>query len=354
MLNNNKLYEIESFSLKDNEKIVIFKKIINSLTDYHYSRSAKYRRLLDFFNYKKNKIKNLESIPYLPVNLFKEFELKSIKDKDVFKVLLSSGTTGSSPSKIFLDKENANAQSKALSKIMKTVLGNERLPMLIVDKNPSIKNRQTLNARMAAINGFSIFGREHAFLLDDNENINYKVLNNFLNKHNSKKFFIFGFTSIVYQNLVKKLSKNLLKYDFKNGILLHGGGWKKMEKIKISNKIFKEKLFKLLGLANIHNYYGLVEQTGSIFVECGCGYFITSIFSDILIRDKNFKIQKNGSKGFIQLLSTLPTSYPGHSILTEDIGEVIENHKCNCSFQGKRFLVYGRAKEAEIRGCSDA
>ena len=95
--------------------------------------------------------------------------------------------------------------------IMKTVLGNERLPMLIVDKNPSIKNRQTLNARMAAINGFSIFGREHAFLLDDNENINYKVLNNFLNKHNSKKFLIFGFTSIVYENLVNKLSKNLLK-----------------------------------------------------------------------------------------------------------------------------------------------
>ena len=164
------------------------------------------------------------------------------------------------------------------------------------------------------------------------------------------KNFNIWFTSIVYENLVNKLSKNLLKFDFKNGILLHGGGWKKMEKIKISNKIFKEKLFKLLGLANIHNYYGLVEQTGSIFVECGCGYFITSIFSDILIRDKNFKIQKNGSKGFIQLLSTLPTSYPGHSILTEDIGEIVDNHK-SIVLSRKRFLVHGRVKEAEIRGC---
>ena len=26
-------------------------------------------------------------------------------------------------------------------------------------------------------------------------------------------------------------------------------------------------------------------------------------------------------RGFVQLISTLPTSYPGHSILTEDIGE---------------------------------
>ena len=58
-------------------------------------------------------------------------------------------------------------------------------------------------------------------------------------------------------------------------------------------------------------------------------------FSDILIRDKNFKIQK-----MIKVYTTplaLPTSYPGHSILTEDIGEVIENHKCNCSFQEKDF-----------------
>ena len=30
--------------------------------------------------------------------------------------------------------------------------------------------------------------KDHAFLLDDNENINYKVLNNFLNKYGSKKF----------------------------------------------------------------------------------------------------------------------------------------------------------------------
>lgn len=353
MHNNDKLLEIGSFSLKNNEKNKIFKKIINSLTDFHYSRSIKYRRLLDFLNYEKKKTKDLDAVPYLPVRLFKEFELKSIKENDVFKVLLSSGTTGSSPSKIFLNKENAIAQSKALNMIMKTVLGKERLPMLIIDKNPLIKNRKILNARIAAINGFSIFGRDHTFLLDDDENINYKILNNFLSKHNSKKFFIFGFTSIVYENLIKKLSKNLLKFNLKNGILLHGGGWKKMEKIKVSNKIFKERLFKQTGLTNIHNYYGLVEQTGSIFVECRCGYFITSVFSDILIRDKNFKIQKNGFKGFIQLLSTLPTSYPGHSILTEDIGEIVENHKCNCSFQGKRFLVHGRIKEAEIRGCSD-
>ena len=136
--------------------------------------------------------------------------------------------------------------------------------------------------------------------------------------------------------------------------MLHGGGWKKLEKEKISNKIFKKKLSEKIKIKNIYNYYGLVEQTGSIFIECKkCGYFVTSSFSDILIRDKKFNIVKNGEKGLIQLLSLLPTSYPGHNILTEDIGEIINEEHCKCDIKSKHFVVHGRAKEAEIRGCSD-
>ena len=169
-----------------------------------------------------------------------------------------------------------------------------------------------------------------------------------------KFFFVFGFTSVVFENLIKKLSIKLLKFNFNNGILLHGGGWKKMEQLKISNKIFKQKLFSKIKLKNIYNYYGLVEQTGSIFIECKkCNCFVTSIFSDILIRDEHFKIIKKGKKGFIQLFSLLPTSYPGHSILTEDIGEIINEDGCKCGLKGKCFFVHGRAKESEVRGCSD-
>ena len=61
----------------------------------------------------------------------------------------------------------------------------------------------------------------------------------------------------------------------------------------------------------------------------------------------------NGQRGLIQLLSLLPTSYPGHNILTEDVGEIIGEDDCKCGLKGKHFLVHGRAKQAEIRGCSD-
>ena len=51
---------------------------------------------------------------------------------------MSSGTSGSSPSKIYLDKNNAQNQVIALTKIMSTILGQVCIPMLIIDQNPKL------------------------------------------------------------------------------------------------------------------------------------------------------------------------------------------------------------------------
>ena len=50
----------------------------------------------------------------------------------------------------------------------------------------------------------------------------------------------------------------------------------------------------------------------------------------------------------------LPSSYPGHSILTEDIGEIVSSKVCKCeNKENIRFLVHGRVPKAELRGCSN-
>ena len=54
----------------------------------------------------------------------------------------------------------------------------------------------------------------------------------------------------------------------------------------------------------------MAEQTGSIFFECDHGFFHSSNFSEILIRDKNFKLCKFKEKGIVQTISILPKSYP--------------------------------------------
>ena len=182
MLNNNNLFEINPYSLKEKDKIIIFNKIINNLTKHHYRNSNQYKKLLKYLNFNIKLIKDLKNVPFLPVKLFKDFDLLSVKKSEIIKVLHSSGTTGSQPSKIYLDKTNAIAQSKALNIIVQTVLGKDRTPMLIIDKNPKNIDKKILNARMAAINGFSIFGKNHTYLLDEKENIDYENLNIFLNK----------------------------------------------------------------------------------------------------------------------------------------------------------------------------
>lgn len=348
-MNRNIFQKIEVYEKKKIKKNIFFNFELRDLTKNHFKNSIEYKILLKKENYNLNNLK-IEKFPFLPVSLFKELNLKSIKDKDIFRVLTSSGTSGSTPSKIFLDIKNAKMQTLVLSKIMSRILGNKRVPMLIIDCDPMI-NKNTFSARIAAINGFSIFGKDHVFALDKNYKIKKNILQKFLNKNKNESFFVFGFTSLIYEYFLNSLKK---KYDFSNAILLHGGGWKKMIDKKIENAIFKKKLKEKFKFKKIVNYYGLVEQTGSIFLECEkCSNFVTSNYSDVLIRDKNFKILKKGEQGMIQLLSLLPSSYPGHSILTEDVGAIIDNKDCVCGNYGKAFKVYGRLKDIEIRGCSD-
>ena len=348
------IFSKKAFSQNLIEKKNFFRKYINLITSHHYKASYHYKNYLDKINYNKSKINNIEDIPFIPVRLFKDLDLLSIKKKDIFKTLFSSGTSSKNLSKIYLDKSNALNQIKVLQKIFNELIGNLRFPMLVIDQNVQNQNRNNFNASTAAIKGFSIFAKNINYLLDQSGNIDYKMLRKFLDKNHNQKFLIFGFTSNIYTYLIKKLDTNKIDLNlFKNGLLIHGGGWKKLEDQKINSQEFNSLLRKKYNIQFIKNYYGLVEQIGSIFFECKCGYFIPSNFSEVIIRDDNFNECKKGQKGFIQLLSLLPTSYPGHSILTEDIGEIVEDKNCNCYGPGTRFLVHGRLQSAELRGCSN-
>mgnify|MGYP006117054167 CR=1 FL=1 len=348
------LLKQKAYSLDPNEKKNLFKKEMNFLTNFHYKKSKLYKKFLKGVNYNLKISKPLKMLPYIPVRLFKNFDLLSIDKKQIFKTLSSSGTSSNNLSKIYLDKKNAFNQIKVLQNIFHNLFGNSRVPMLILNKENLANNRNTFNASTAAINGFSMFASEKIYLLNQNNEINYDLLKKFLNKNNNKKFIVFGFTSDVYLNLIKKINpKNINKKSFSKAILIHGGGWKKIEKLKIGREKFYKLIKNKIGINSIKNYYGLIEQIGSIFFECNCGYFIASNFSDIIIRDADFNVCGEGKKGLIQLFSLLPTSYPGHSILTEDIGEIVNDSKCNCYGHGTRFRVHGRLKEAELRGCSN-
>jgi phenylacetate-coenzyme A ligase PaaK-like adenylate-forming protein len=123
--------------------------------------------------------------------------------------------------------------------------------------------------------------------------------------------------------------------------------------LAVDREAFKAGVESVCGIRRVHNYYGLVEQTGSIFLECAQGALHCSVFSDVIVRGEEFAPLGPGRRGLLQLASLLPLSYPGHLLLTEDEGELLGEDDCPCGRLGKRFRVFGRAQDAELRGCSD-
>lgn len=354
MSNLKQLFELPPYSLAKEDKNRLFINELKALTLFHIEHCELYRNMMKGVCFSSDRVKSLADIPFLPVSLFKDLDLKSISDDDVFKTMTSSGTTGQKVSKIYLDKESAAFQQKTLVKIVSSFTYASRLPMLIIDCPSIIKNRSLFSARGAGILGFSIFGADRTFAFDDDMQLDYDSVEKFLDKHKGKSILLFGFTFMIWQHFYKELQRTQRFLDLSKGILIHGGGWKKLVSEAVSEKVFQKELESVCGIKHIHDYYGMVEQTGCIYMQCECGYLHSSNFSDVLIRNpKDFALCGFNESGLIQVVSLLPRSYPGHSLLTEDEGILLGEDDCPCGRKGKYFKVLGRIKNAEIRGCSD-
>lgn len=342
------------YSLCADEKDKTLTNQLLELTKFHREHCLPYRNMLNATGFNERKIEHYSQLPFLPVGIFKKMRLSSLEDGDSFKSVTSSGTSGQARSQIILDGETRTLQQMALASIGNDFLGGHRMPMLVIDCEATVKKRDHFSARTSGILGFSLFGTHRTFALNEDMSLNEEIVEGFLQKYGDKDFLIFGFTFIVWQHLCLALEKRGRKFDFSHGILIHGGGWKKLISQSVSHEEYKRRLNEVCSLDRVHDYYGMAEQTGSIFMQCECGHYHASDYSAVLLRrGKDFSLCDLGEKGIIQVLSALPKSYPGHSLLTEDEGILLGIDNCPCGRKGAYFKVYGRLKNAELRGCSD-
>ena len=351
------ILNISPYSLDVKCKEILLTERLVELTKHHQENCLEYRRMLDSIAFDIEKVRHYKELPFLPVRLFKEMDLRSVPQDEVVKTMTSSGTTGQVVSKIYLDRITSSNQQKTIVKIVSEFTGSSRMPMIILDCPSVVKNRSMFSARGAGILGFSIFGAKKIYALDDDMKLDVEGLKVFLEKYGDQKILLFGFTFMVWQHFYKellRLKNEGITFDLSNGILIHGGGWKKLISEAVSHDEFHKRMEDACGLHDIHDYYGMVEQTGCIYMECECGHLHASIFSDVIIRRPlDFSEADIGENGIIQVVSTIPESYPGHSLLTEDEGAVLGIDDCPCGRKGKYFRINGRLKNAEIRGCSD-
>lgn len=345
------LINAPQFSLGPEDRERQLLPLLHDLVEWHRHRNSVYGDLIAAGGLPNPETAGVAALPYLPVRAFKQLDLLSVDRSSVVKVLTSSGTTGQNVSRIYLDAENATRQQIALSSVMTTVLGPDRLPMLIVDTRGIIASRSSFSARAAGVIGMMTFGRDHTWLLDDDMSLKLDVLEEFLAKYDGQRVLIFGFTFMVWQYLLQAIPPG--KYDLSRATLIHSGGWKKLESIAVDGVAFKAEWERRTSLTSSHNFYGMVEQIGSIFVEGEDGWLHCPNFADVVIRNpEDWSVALPGEPGVIEVISALPTSYPGHVLLTEDLG-IAEPDPGPGGWRGTRFKVLGRLPKAELRGCSD-
>ena len=241
-------------------------------------------------------------------------------------------------------KENANEVLEALSDLAGD--------FVVATAGPDLES--VLSARGAGILGFSIFGTRPCYALDEHMELDLDGVRAFLEEHQGETIFLFGFTFMIWKHVVRALEERGERLDIPNGILVHGGGWKKLAGEAVSPGEFKARVAAATGVERVSNYYGMAEQTGCIYMECPQGHLHASLWSDIVVRrGRDYRPCEPGEEGVLQVLSPLPRSYPGHSLLTEDLGVLLGEDDCPCGRKGKYFKVTGRVPRAEVRGCSD-
>ena len=314
---------------------------LDYLHKHHFKNCQPYRQIINkIFPNEKN-----SSDIYIHAGLFKKINFTSGSTKKNY-MYSSSGTSGNK-SNIFFDRTDAINQQKYLLKTIKEFTKINK-DAIFVDTAFGTENQ--LNARRAAARGFSLLAKKRVTLPSSIEKAHqfHKELTS-----QYSQIILFGFTFEIY-NLIKKfISCELPVIANSNFLVIHGGGWKKLESKKVDNHVFKELLGSIFSNSKSFNYYGMVEQLGLIYPMCEMGFYHCPKGSDIIIRDSNGNLCTNEKKGLIQSISPLPFSYPGHSLLTEDIGLVFSS-PCKCGLKTKRFKVLGRLKKLQARGCSDA
>lgn len=355
------LFNLPAYSDNEEQQRLYLKALQEELV-FHYEHNDMYRQFCDRKGFDPhNEITSIETIPPVAVSVFKDLGmgLASVPNEDI-KLRLQSSATSGTPSTIVVDKITSKRQAKAMVKVIQEAIGRERKPFLVMDIDPRSEFRALLGARFAAITGYLNFASKAAYFLKAEDGVSYfdvDAMQEYVaGIPADQPVVVFGFTYILYSNVLKAVKEKGIRIQLPKGSkIIHIGGWKKLESEKISKELFNQKLADCFGMepVDIVDIYGFTEQMGLNYPDCPCGCKHESSYVKVLVRDiVTNKVLPAGEEGKLEFITPVPHSYPGNVVLTDDLGMVIDE-PCPYGRAGKRFMILGRLKKAEVRGCGD-
>lgn len=325
---------------------------LERLTEHHLMGCVPYKKMWP--NWVPG---SLPALPFVHVGVFKDLLLRT--DTDGIKhqrILRSSATTSGIASQVLLDERSSALQAQSARMIFGAWLGTEQRPLVVLDDVHTLRGHGDVTARLAAALSLRPLATSLHFVLPDStdpKGLRWKVIADVV--ASEPEVIIYGFTWVLWQawaqgeipaSLRKRLRQTKVRF-------VHSGGWKKLEEARVDRATFDATLLSSVGTdSTVLDYYGLVEQPGIIFPLCHAGARHVPRWADVLVRDPwNLTVENEGT-GQLQFVNPLAWGAPYHSVLTEDIGEILPGI-CACGREGRRFSLHGRVPMAELRGCAN-
>ena len=355
------LLAIPPYGLSPEERQSALLDLLKDELDYACSRNAGLRNYVRHWPVDTRSARRVADLPYLPVGMLKaQPPLSLVEPLEIKRTLTSSSTSGQMPSRIALDSSTARRMTKGVVAIAQDFIGSTRRPYLVVDLPGAVGGGPELGARGAAIYGLLPFASEVTYCLKPGGagdlTLDREKLMRFAEAARKGLVLVYGFTYILWQYLVKPLISENTRLGLPDVHILHSGGWKLLQEGAVDKKSFNEGLAHVFGCSSdrVIDFYGMVENVGVIYPDCHEGNKHVPAFGDVIVRNPlTLQPVAEGEQGIAQVCSVLPTSFPGHLLLTEDMAEIVAYDRCRCGRRGTCFRFVGRVPKAEVRGCGN-
>jgi phenylacetate-coenzyme A ligase PaaK-like adenylate-forming protein len=359
-----KLCEIKAFDYSQDSQN-LFVECIKYTAKFQLSKSEfikKYYKLLNFKIDSIKKYEDLDKLPFVFVNGFKERELTTLNGKDIVLELKSSGTSGQR-SRIMLDVDSlVRVRRMAYNTFDSLGLADidNVYDYICLTYDPNVAKDVGTAWTDKLLTSFTKKEGEvyYAFKWDDEKNNFFFDIENSLIKlreYEEKKSYvrIIGFPAFALK-LAEEYKKKFGRYPRLNpkSFVITGGGWKSLEDEAIDKKIYRQILADSLSIPveNIRDLFGMVEH-GVAYVDCKSGNFHIPVYGKVISREPIcFKNLGYNHRGLLQFMTPYLTSYPSFSILSSDWGVIREG--CDCGLKGPILEIQGRAGVRKLKGCA--
>ena len=315
---------------------------------YQYKNQEVYRKFVDYLNINPDEINDVEKIPFLPIEMFKNHLILD-ENSTAENYFQSSGTTQMTRSKHYIADFGLYEQS--IYQSFAQFIGKPEDYIFLgllpnYSENPHSSLIYMVDFLMKKSDK-----PENGYFLSNHQEL-FDLLKQ-LSAEN-KKVILFG-VSFALLDYLDFCDSELLKHiNTENLTVIETGGMKGRKE-----EMTKDELLRILqkgfGTEKIYSEYSMTELLSQAY-SLGENLYESPNWMRILIRNTEdpFSYVEEGRTGAINIID-LANIHSCSFIATQDLGKIVNDFEIASStsfLRNDKFQVLGRIDHSDIRGCS--